>query len=311
MAKIASFIFLFLGFFLLFCKIRWLESVKRLLRRTQAGLEDAARQRGLANRQKLLQMQTEHSFLIFLEQELNYSGLRIRFPFLSLEMWITGNAVLTAVIFLGACFAANSVMPAAGVLLIFYFAEYLAILLCRAKTMRSVNDNLLKFLDFLGNYSITAGELTGIFHQISKYMEEPLRSVLEEFYYEAGLTGDINLALLSMAEKVEHPKFKEMARNLEISIRYCADFTAFVNSTRKNVREYLRSVEERKGMLREGMVNMMLLFGLSVFVLITVDKLIGVSVWEILTGTIPGKIALGTLGVIFLQLFGKMKKLQN
>ena len=255
MAKNSKFHFPVSSIFLLFCKIRWLESVKRLLRRTQAGLEDAARQRA-GQPTKLLQMQTEHSFLIFLEQELNYSGLRIRFPFLALEMWITGNAVLTAVIFLGACFAANSVMPAAGVLLIFYFAEYLAILLCRAKTMRSVNDNLLKFLDFLGNYS---GEPRHV-HQISKYMEEPLRSVLEEFYYEAGLTGDINLALLSMAEKVEHPKFKEMARNLEISIRYCADFTAFVNSTRKNVREYLRSVEERKGMLREGMVNMMLLW---------------------------------------------------
>lgn len=311
MGKAVSFICLFLGFFLLFCKIRWLESAKRILRKTQAGLEDAARQRGLANRQRLLQMQAEHSILFLLEQELNYAGLRIRFPFLSVEMWIAGNVVAAAVVFLGVCFTADSVMPAAGALLIFFFAEYLVILLCRAKTMKSVNDNLLKFLDFLGNYSITAGELTGIFHQISKYMEEPLRSVLEEFYYEAGLTGDINLALLSMAEKVEHPKFKEMARNLEISIRYCADFTAFVNSTRKNVREYLRSVEERKGMLREGMVNMMLLLGLSVFVLITVDKLITVSIWEILVNTLPGRIAAGLLVFIFLLFFGKMKKLQN
>ena len=43
---------------------------------------------------------------------------------------------------------------------------------------RSVNDNILKCLNFLGNYSLTAGEITGVLGQVSKYMEEPLKGVL-------------------------------------------------------------------------------------------------------------------------------------
>ena len=130
-------------------------------------------------------------------------------------------------------------------------------------------------------------------------IEEPLKGVMEECAYEAQMTGNSSTALLAMAEKVEHPKFKELARNLEISIRYMADLTTLVDSSRRSVREYLRTEEERKGMLREAAINMGLLAAMSVFALMTVDRLIDVSVWKIVTDTLPGHLALGIYGIIF------------
>lgn len=304
--KIVSFICLLLGFLLLFRRIRWLKVMSELLRKTQAGIEDAARQRSLANRQMLLQVQREHSAWYKLEQELNYTGLRIRFPFLTIELWVVGNVIAGAGILLCLLVAFKKPLYAMAGTLLLFLAEYLLFRFLKNRTMKRVNDSLIKFLDFLGSYSITAGEITGIFEQISKYMEEPLKTVLMECYYEAQTTGDLNLALLSMAEKVEHPKLKELVRNLEISIRYCADFTALVNGSRKNMREYLRSVEERKGMLREGVLNMLLLFGMSLFVLVTVDRLIAASVWRVVFWTLPGRIALAVLTLIFLLFLNKI-----
>lgn len=55
--------------------------------------------------------------------------------------------------------------------------------------------------EFLGNYSLTAGEITSVLGQVSKYMEEPLRSAMEECAYEAQITGDHSTALLTMAER--------------------------------------------------------------------------------------------------------------
>ena len=125
--------------------------------------------------------------------------------------------------------------------------------------------------------------------QVSRYVEEPLKGALEECAYEAQTTGDSSLALLSMAERIEHPKIKELARNLEISIRYMADLTTLVDSSRRSAREYLRMEEERKGMLREGRYQYWaLLLGMSVFALLTVDRLIDVSVWKIVSGTLTG-----------------------
>lgn len=145
-----------------------------------------------------------------------------------------------------------------------------------------------------------------ILGQVSRYVEEPLKGALEECAYEAQTTGDSSLALLSMAERIEHPKIKELARNLEISIRYMADLTTLVDSSRRSAREYLRMEEERKGMLREAGINMALLLGMSVFALLTVDRLIDVSVWKIVSGTLPGHLAVGVYGLILFLFLRKL-----
>jgi len=302
---------LFVGFLLLFQRIRWLELFSRLMKQTRDGVDEATRKRLLEERRNLLLMQREHTIWYRLEQELRYSGWRRRCPFLTVEIWILGNVVVLAVVFVTGIAVTKDWKPALLVVVFAFGAEYLLIWFGKLSEMRSVNDNLLKFLNFLGNYSITAGEITGIFDQVSKYVDEPIKSALAECCYEAQTTGDAGMALLTMAEKVEHPQFKELARNMEVSVRYCADFTAFVDSSRRSVREYLRLGEERKGMLREAVINMALLLGMSVFALVTVDKLLEVSIWRILFHTVPGYIVLGILVFIMLLLTGQLYKMNR
>lgn len=303
----AIFVMLFLGFRLLFSEIRLLEQAAELLKKTQWDMDMAARQRALEDRRKLLRLQQEHTLWSMLERELNYSGLRLRLPWLTAEFWIVGSLTVLAMMafFLSAAFGIRTAL-AGGAL--FVAAEFLALQWMRAANLRAVNEHLMKLLDFLGNYSITAGEVTGIFHQVSRYMEEPIKSVLEACYYEAQTTGDTSLALLSMAEKIEHPKFKELVRNMEISLRYCADFTALVTGSRRSLREYLRVSQERKGMLREALVNMCLLLGLSGAVLFAVGSLVQMPLAELLTETIPGRAGIAVLAVIGMLYVGQVRK---
>ena len=51
---------------------------------------------------------------------------------------------------------------------------------------------------------------------------------------------------------------------------------------------------------------MMLLAGMSVFTLVVVNGLLETSIWVILWDTIPGRIALGIIGFIFLLFAGKL-----
>lgn len=299
------FCLLLLGCGLLCVRVRWLEMMSNLMRRGREEMEEAARRRLLENRRQLLMLQKKHSLWYRVEQELNYSGWKRRIPLLTAELWIALNILAMAGVFI-LLLAGMGWKTAFLGTVAFLGAEYLLLYLCKLKNFRSVNSNLIKFLDFLGNYSVTAGELTGIFIQISKYVEEPLRSVLDECSYEAQTTGDTSLALLSMAEKIEHPKFKELVRNMEISVRYLADFSLLVNSSRRIMREYLRLGEERRGMMREALVNMLLLLAMSAFTLAVVDGLIEASIWTILWDTLPGRIALGVVGwilILFLRKF--------
>lgn len=301
------FAMLLTGFLLLFRGIRLLERLERLLKKTRFEMDEAARKRGLEDRKKLIQLQGRHTWLTALERELNYTGLRLRLPGLTVEMWIVCNLLAGSVV---AVLLLAQAGVAAGIigLMALYGLELAVLRWMRTANLRKSNGNLMKLLDFLGNYSITAGEVTGILYQVSRYMEEPLRSALESCYYEAQLTGDTGLALLSMAEKVEHPKFKELARNMEVSIRYCADFTALVAGSKRSLREYLRVAQERKGMLQEAVVNMGLLLGLSLVILTAVGSLVQMSVSQLLLGTLPGKVGLCVLAVICVLFIGQFHR---
>lgn len=304
------FILLFYMFFMLFCEIRLLRQIQGLFLKTSADFDASSRQRVLDGRKRLSELGQEHTLLVSLEQMLRYSGLNIYLPGLTAEWWIAGNVVVLSLIFLAAMMvfgswqAVVSMVLAAG-------AEAALIRFMRLKNLRRVGADLMKFLDFLGNYSITAAEVTGVFDQVSRYMEEPLRSALDACYYEAQTTGDAGLALLSMAEKIEHPKFKELARNMEISIRYCADFSALVSGSRRSIREYLRVSQERRGMLREAAVNMVLLLGMSAIVLSTVGHLTESSLWELMVGTLPGRAGLVILLIVFGAFAGQLHKAQS
>lgn len=310
MLKIVIFCCLSGGFYLLFYQGRILAWISGILKKTQADMDLAARQRGLENRRQLMELQENHSLWFRLERMLYYSGIRQRFPAVSVEMWVAGELVVTGMLFLG-CLAFGGVRAALLITCALTAAEALLFRYLRAMNLRRVNENLIKLLDFLGNYSITVAEVTGTLDQVSRYMEEPIKTALEECYMEAQVTGDTGTALLSMADKVEHPKFQELARNMEISVRYCADLTALVSSSRRSMREHLRIAQERKAMLREAIVNMVLLLVMSMAVLLTVGHLINLSFQELVWGTIPGRIGLGALGVIFLLFWIQLQRVHS
>lgn len=297
------FCLIFTGFLLLFGRIRWLETAKKLLNKTKEGMDQSARLRALEKHRRLQELQRKNTFIYRIEEFLCYCGLRRRFPQYTAEKWIVGNLLGMLLIFcLLQGITGRFVIGVLGTG-VCCGAEYLILSTMRAGELKSVNDNLLKCLNFLGNYSLTAGEITMVLGQVSKYVEEPLKGALEECAYEAQTTGDSSLALLSLAERIEHPKVKQLARNLEISIRYMADLTTLVDSSRRSAREYLRMEEERKGMLREAGINMALLMAMSLFALLTVDRLIEASVWKTLYGTLSGHIAIGIYaGILFLFL---------
>lgn len=261
---------LFAGFLLLFRELGTLRYIADALKRTRSGMDAASRQRSLADRQRLLHMQEEHSRWYSLEQQLQYCGVKSRFPAVTAEWWLLAHLAAASILFTVISLL-RGIQGAAAVFLICAAAERTLLWRLRKANWQRTEENLTKLLDFLDNYSVASGEITGILGQISRYMEEPVRSALDVCCYEAGTTGDTGMALLAMAERIEHPKFKELARNLEVSVRYCADFSILVNSSRRGLREYLRVAQERRGMMREAAINLMLLAAMSAVVLLIVD----------------------------------------
>ncbi|MCR4897223.1 MAG: hypothetical protein K5891_10650 [Lachnospiraceae bacterium] len=286
------------GFLSLYLRASLLTTILRFLRRTSADMAEKDRRLLLENRRALQEIERKNTLWQRIGRTLEYSGLRRRFPRLTPTRFLAGNLVLT-----GICIAGGSALfgflpgliAATGLLAI----EEFALILARAGAQRRVDENLLKFLDFLGNYNLTGGELAGILGQISRYLDEPLHSALEECEAESRLTGDVGTAVLAMGERIEHPQFKSFVRNLEMTTRYSTDFAPLVADSRRSMRNYLSRARERKGMLREALINMVLLLLMSAVVLIVVAGLIETPLSVMLSDPV-GKIGLAVVGGILL-----------
>lgn len=299
------------GFTTLFLWIRRESILHQLWRRAYDSLETAADRRALDNRRSLQMLREKRGFLQRMEQKLLYSGISRRFPFLTPELWILGNlASGTAIYFLALLLGAGwqTALLSVGVL---WLLTAGAVNLCMSRNYNATDENLMKFLDFLGNYSITAGEITGVLSQISPYMGEPLRGVLEACYYEAQTSGDASIALLAMAEKIQHPKFQELVRNLEISLRYSADLTVLVSQSRRSLREYSRLRQERRALTREAWVNIMILGAMTAVILKALEALVGIPLSEIMFHTLPGIGCLAVIGVILLLFYRQVLRLNQ
>ena len=255
--------------------------------------------------------QKQNSLIEKIDQMLLYSGLYQKCSFLTTERFLLfqllGISGITLVILLFGFALWKGLM----ILAAFFVVQYILISTLMAGNYKKVDEELLKFLDFMGNYSITSGEISSILFQISAYLDEPLRSVLKECYYEAQTFGDTSAALISMSKKLQHPKFAEVIRNVEVTMRYSADFTILVSQSRKSVREHMRLRQERKALAKEAGANMLILGGMTVLIFLCVEKLAGVSIEEVLFKTWIGRGCLAGIGGILFLFYQQVRKIDK
>lgn len=311
MWKVFVFGELMLAFGLLFVWMRKTSIIHNIMRKAYATLEEAANKRTEDNRKGMAMLQRKKGRLYRLEQRLLYSGLTRKIPFLSPEVYVVGNLFLIGLVYALAGVLSGiwwlGIPAVAAAELMLHVGMNILIM----RNYNATDEGLLKFLDFLGNYSLTSGEVTGVLQQVSGYLEEPLRTVLEECYYEAQMSGDSGIALLSMAEKIQHPKFKELVRNLEITMRYSADFTVLVSQSRRSVREYMRMRQERKALASEAWVNILILGGMTVVILKAVEALIGIPIEEILLHSWVGRVCMGGIGFILFLFYTQIRTMDK
>lgn len=155
------------GFTALFQWIRRESILHQLWHRAYDSLETAAARRVQDNRRSLQLLQGKKGFWQRMEQRLLYSGISRRFPFLTPELWILGNlaagmAAYFLALLLGAAWQ-QALLAAGGLWLL----VSVAVNQCMSHNYNATDENLMKFLDFLGNYSITSGEITAVLGQVS------------------------------------------------------------------------------------------------------------------------------------------------
>ncbi|MBO7362142.1 MAG: hypothetical protein J6U41_01980 [Lachnospiraceae bacterium] len=302
------FTLLLAGFYGLMEGFRTTENIKKTAGVLSRRLDEKGRENALRKREAIRMRADRDGIWPRIDRALVYSGIVRLLPGLTTEKFIALMSVACALIFISSGIAAGVI--AGGIITaVFLFSVYAFIKLLEIRNLRKTGEDLPRLLDLLGSYAASGAVYSNIFGQISIYMNEPLRTVFDECGTEGRLSGDISLALLTMADKIEHPQFKQLIRNMEITSRYSEDIAGLVSDTRRSLRDYLKESSDRKAMLRESAINMVLLMVMSYVVIAISASLAETQVSTVVLGSIPGRVTLGVLGAVLMMFFAQAASL--
>ena len=306
--NICVFILLASGFYGLTEESKAAEKLRLSAALMAARIEKNETKSALERRKRIKERTGKEDFFAKLDRALEYSCIKRRYPKVTSEKFVAGLSVICALLLISAGMLYGFVISLI-VNCVFLAFVYILIRCMEISALKKTGDDLPRLLDLLGSFAVTGAVYSNIFGQISIYMNEPLRSVFDECAAEGRMSGDISLALLSMADKIEHPQFKQLIRNMEITSRHSEDITGLVASTRRSLRDYIREASRRKTILRESAINMILLLIMSFAVLAITASLSETTPSAVLFGSLPGKISLGVIAGVALMYFGQASKL--
>ncbi len=302
------FTLLLAGFYGLMEGFRTTENIRKTAGFLSRRLDEKGRENALRKREAIRMRADRDGIWARMDKALVYSRIARFLPGLTTEKFIALMSGAVAFIFISSGIA-GGVMVGAITTAVFLFSVYAFINLLEIRNLRKTGEDLPRLLDLLGSYAASGAVYSNIFGQISMYMNEPLRTVFEECGAEGRLSGDISLALLTMADKIEHPQFKQLIRNMEITSRHSEDIAGLVSDTRRSLRDYLKESSDRKAMLRESAINMVLLLIMSYVVIAISASLAETQVSTVVLGSIPGRITLGVLGAVLMMFFAQAASL--
>lgn len=291
-------VFLFMTSFFLLTFLRREHVIDRTVRRMKEQLGEHSRIRQKEFRH--LSDEEKKKGIFKLERMLYGSGLKKAAPFLSGEgylllMVFTAGGGYFLVSVLGAGIMVRLMALCAGPLFL-----YMVLYIRCFRNYRKIENSLILFLNLLDGFSITASEITSILYKVSRFVEEPLKELLEECYFETQITGDTGKALVHLMERVDHPRMKQIIRNLEVCSRYDADYSSVVNSSRKGIQDYLAYRKKRKSLINVAKTEMIMLLAIAVILMALIDLLLEASIWDLAFRTLPGQIMTGFLAFILL-----------
>lgn len=220
------------------------------------------------------------------------SNIRKIIPFASTEILLILTIALSAAGFaVAASITGTWIFGILGFIGIGFLC-YMVLYFMALNNYRKTEESLMTFINLLENYSSMEDELIAIFSRIQTFLTEPVRSAVEQCCMEAEMTGDKGKAIRNLEKRIEHEKFKEHIRNLEICSRYEANYGEVIKDSRSLLREYLAAAKERKAILNNARIEIAMIIGCCGVVFWMMNDFTQTGILAVLLGNTPGNMIL-------------------
>ena len=252
--------------------------------------------------------QEKVNFLYKLDLLLLQSNIKKIFPFLNSEIYLIFIFCASSLGFIVMEAISNSYISGTVCSLLTILFLYIIPYILAGINYKKTENEIMSFINLLENYSKTTDDLISIFGKLYHYLEEPLKTAVEECYLEARSTGDLSFALYNLSNRIEHRKFKEIIRNLEICERHEANYAEIVKDSRGLLRDFIASQKERKALISNGRIEILIILGCCMVMVWILDSFMERSIMDMLLHTgIGNAISLYCILVIFITIITMLR----
>lgn len=162
--------------------------------------------------------------------------------------------------------------------------------LLRVKNNREVGNEIVSFLNLLGNYSTANTEIMSVFMQVAPNLNSCLSQALVECVAESQKSSDY--ALNNLFNKIENRKFREILKSLIVSQKYSGSFIGTVADNRNNINTYVQSQKQLKSLVVENSVSMIVCSLVLVAIVFVLGQILNKNLFIILFTTHLGLVVL-------------------
>lgn len=313
--KAILFVLLIALFYLMFRYIEKNNLIKSQIENVFDKTNDAEKQRKDKERKIYYEegATEKKDLFIKLDSMIITSNIRNYFPFLNTEIYLFLLLLSGAAGFFIAYFISRKIGIGIGTFIVIIVIYNLIVYILSTVNYKKTEEQIITFVNLLENYSKTNDNIIVILGKVYPYLEEPLKSAIEECYIEVINTGDISTGLNNLKEKIEHEKFRQVIGNLEICNRYEANYEEIIKGNREMLQDFVKDQEEKKAIMANGRIEVALLFSIGWILLYFISKFVTVNIPNMLLSTAFGNAIIMYFIVILLAsiwmllTFGKEK----
>lgn len=236
----------------------------------------------------------DKKFIDKIDGLLQKSRIRTVFSFLTSEILVLITIVAAAIVGILVFFCTKFWILAVAAFVITVAVVVILLQLMSRLTFNKIDKLQLGYINILKNLSVSNSDIVTIFSKSIPYVDEPMKSYVEQFVFECKKGIPLDRAFKNFEDKIENKRFKQLIKNIAIASKHDANYEKVLNASRIIFKHYSSEKERRKKAVGSGRMDIILI----VFMGAVVFKLL-----EAFTGNIYSTLRQTPLGNVLLAYF--------
>ena len=271
--------------FMVFAAIRYMAGrrlIKSSLITIYEKLNSAGEKRRLSEKQ-IMQMYgtaNKKGLINHMDENLRYSGIQTKHPILTTELYLVISVIVITMSIVLVFLIGGSLIYGALAACVTVLAMELYFNSCRQRRYEQVEEELVPFINSIDAYAGATDDIMSILEKSIPVITGPLKDAVFFAVTQSKSSGNSPEVLRQLEDSIEHPFFKKLVRNLELSSRHSANYKDIITECRSQLDEATRNARMLEEIYRNGRHDIIVLIICGV--LCVVMALIGILDYDVI-----------------------------